>query len=230
MLGFPGENQDSLLATLSGLGAQVSTASDHGWGPVLRLRLSADSLPALAQVDAVQWIEPVYPVTLSNDVGRGIMNVNLAWQRMTAQGVNLFGQGQIVGVADSGLDTGSLGTISADFAGRIVSTYALGRTNNWSDPSAHGTHVAGSVLGNGVNSGSNPATHTYAASFAGVAPEAQLVFQSLQDPSGGLGGIPDDLNDLFQVAYNDGARIHTNSWGGPTGSAGNPYGLSLIHI
>ena len=224
VLGFPGENQDSLLATLSGLGAQVSTASDHGWGPVLRLRLSADSLPALAQVDAVQWIEPVYPVTLSNDVGRGIMNVNLAWQRMTAQGVNLFGQGQIVGVADSGLDTGSLGTISADFAGRIVSTYALGRTNNWSDPSAHGTHVAGSVLGNGVNSGSNPATHTYAASFAGVAPEAQLVFQSLQDSSGGLGGIPDDLNDLFQVAYNDGARIHTNSWGGPTGSAGNPYG------
>lgn len=224
VLGFPGENKDSLAAALSGLGAQVSAATDHGWGPVLRLRLGADVLTALAQVEAVQWVEPVYPVRLTNDVGRGIMNVNLAWQRMTAQGVNLFGQGQIVGVADSGLDTGNLGSISADFAGRIVSTYALGRPNNWSDPSAHGTHVAGSVLGNGVNSGSDPATHTYASSFAGVAPEAQLVFQSLQDAGGGLGGIPDDLNDLFQVAYNDGARIHTNSWGGVTGSGGNPYG------
>ncbi|MGB4980113.1 MAG: hypothetical protein WBR35_25520, partial [Anaerolineae bacterium] len=135
VLGFPGENKDSLAASLSGMGAQISAVSDHGWGPILRLRLSPGALTALAQVDAVQWVEPAYPVQLANDVGRGIMNVNLTWQRMTAQGVNLYGQNQIVGVADSGLDTGSLGTISADFAGRIVSTYALGRTNNWSDPS-----------------------------------------------------------------------------------------------
>lgn len=45
----------------------------------------------MTQVEAVQWIEPFYPKKLSNDVGRGIINVNLAWQRMATQGVNLYG-------------------------------------------------------------------------------------------------------------------------------------------
>ena len=35
------------------------------------------------------------------------------------------------------------------------------------------------------------------------------------DPDGYyLIGIPDDLRDLFQQAYNVGARVHSNSWGG----------------
>ena len=224
VLAFPGENQDSLLSTLSQLGAQISSVSDQGWGPVVRMQLTFDRLAAVAQVNAVQWIEPVYPKKLANDVGRGIINVNLAWQRMAAQGVNLYGQGQIVAVADTGLDTGNTNTLSPDFAGRLVNAYALGRPNDWGDHDAHGTHVAGSVLGNGVNSGSNPASHSYVSSFAGAAPEAQLVFQALEDSNGGLGGIPDNLNDLFQPAYSDGARLHTNSWGGPTGPAGNRYG------
>ena len=63
------------------------------------------------------------------------------------------------------------------------------------------------MLGNGTLSGSNPASHNYTTSYAGVAPEARLVFQSLLDSNGGLGGIPSDLNTLFQQAYNDGARV-----------------------
>jgi subtilisin family serine protease len=48
----------------------------------------------------------------------------------------------------------------------------------------------------------------------GTAPKAKLVLQSILDNSGGLGGLPGDLNDLFQVPYtDDGARVHTNSWG-----------------
>ena len=55
---------------------------------------------------------------------------------------------------------------------------------------------------------------------------ASLVFQAIEDylefnpycgyvPPDGyyLAGIPDDLNDLFQNAYDFGARIHSNSWG-----------------
>ncbi len=30
-----------------------------------------------------------------------------------------------------------------------------------------------------------------------------------------LGGIPDHYQDLFDPAFKAGARIHTNSWGGP---------------
>jgi hypothetical protein len=38
------------------------------------------------------------------------------------------------------------------------------------------------------------------------------------DSTGGLGGLPDDLHDLFQTPYDeDGARVHTNSWGSTLG-------------
>jgi subtilisin family serine protease len=127
--------------------------------------------------------------------------------------LGLYGQGQIVAIADTGLDTGDAGTLSADFAGRLVEAFALGRPGDWSDPQGHGTHVAGSVLGSGALSGSDAASHAYTGSFAGMAPEARFVFQSMLDAEGGLGGIPDDLQTLFQQAYDAGARVHTNSWG-----------------
>ncbi len=223
VLGFPGEDANALAKAVESLGVTVNDVSDRGWGPVLRVQLPSSAVNAVARLEAVQWFEPVYPMELANDVARNIMTINTAWSRMASQGVNLYGNGQIVGVADTGLDTGNLGTINLDFAGRVVATYPLGRPGDWSDHDAHGTHVAGSVLGNGRNSGSNPATHSYASSFAGAAPEARLVFQSLEDSNGGLGGIPNNLNDLFNPPYSDGARLHTNSWGGPTGVSGGVY-------
>lgn len=145
----------------------------------------------------------------ANDVAiRDILHVAEVWKQL-----NLYGQGQTVAVADTGLDTGNLDTLSADFAGRVIATYARGRADDWSDANGHGTHVAGSVLGSGRESGSKPGSHTYTGSFAGVAPEASLVFQSLLDANDGLGGLPEDLGDLYRQAYDAGARIHTNSWG-----------------
>ena len=38
--------------------------------------------------------------------------------------------------------------------------------------------------------------------------------QGIRPPSSGLYGIPDDLRELFQAAYDQGARVHSNSWGG----------------
>ena len=44
------------------------------------------------------------------------------------------------------------------------------------------------------------------------------MLQSVLDSAGGLGGLPDDLHDLFQPPYdNDSARVHTNSWGSTVG-------------
>ncbi len=115
-----------------------------------------------------------------------------------------------------------------DLRGCLVRAYCRGRPQpcDWSDPDGHSTHVAGSVLGNGVSSGANPATRTYTGSLAGVAPAARLVFQSTGDANGGLSSLPNDIGDLMRQAYADGARIHTNSWGGLAGRAnGQPtYG------
>lgn len=179
----------------------------------LQQPLAVNQITSLAQNDAIRWIEPVGKPRLLNDQARTIMKVNDVWQRTT-----LYGAGQIVAVTDSGLDTGIMSTISPDFAGRIVATFIISAGGDLEDELGHGTHVAGSVAGAGVQSGANPTTHSYSSSFAGVAPEAQMVIQAFEStPNGEVIGLPQDYYAIYQPAYNAGARIHTNSWGDPTG-------------
>jgi uncharacterized repeat protein (TIGR01451 family) len=186
-----------------------------------RAALSADLLQHVAQLDAVRWIEPIGQPRLLNDRARTIMGVDPVWQQR-----QLFGTGQIVAVTDSGLDTGVMATLSPDFTGRLVATHVLSATGDLGDNVGHGTHVAGSVAGAGVQSGANPALHQYAGSYAGVAPEAQLVIQAFEaDETGAVYGLDADYYPLFAQAYADGARLHTNSWGDITGPAEDPEAL-----
>lgn len=177
---------------------------------------STEHLWKLAANPAVRWLEPTSQPTLQNDQARQIGNVTGVWQ--THQH---FGAGQIVAIADTGLDTGQLATISPDFANRIANAFALVSGESWDDNHGHGTHVAGSLLGSGVQSGANPATQTYENSFAGMAPEAHLIVQGFEATAEGevIGLDPDHYN-LFDQAYIAGARIHSNSWGDTTGESG----------
>lgn len=217
VLGFPGDTAAGLARVLRLGGVSVQSASDRPSGPIAVVKTSPATAESLGQAPGVRWVEIKPEPRLLNDVARGIMNVNPVWTS-----VGLYGQGQIVGVSDTGLDVGATSpSLDADFQGRVAAAYALGRPGLTNDPNGHGTHVCGSILGNGALSGSNPATHTYTGTsvFAGVAPEADLVIQSILDSSGGLGGIPPDLNTLFAQAYAAGARIHSNSWGSPVSGA-----------
>lgn len=164
------------------------------------------SIIELAQSDEVVYVGAAEDFVPFNDVATDIIKASTL---RTSHG--LTGDGQIVGIADTGLDRGiNDSTMHLDFQGRINAIFALGRTNDASDPHGHGTHVAGSVLGDGSRSNG---------SFRGMAPGAQLVFQSIMDSNGGLGGLPSNLNDLFAQAWNAGARIHTNSWGADVNGA-----------
>ena len=192
------------MESLGGIVRDNGGAADRS----LAATIPAKSLRKIAQLTDVEWIEPEPEYRLFNDVARGILNVPTVWSNLS-----LYGSGEKVAVADTGLDTGNTSTLSADFAGRLFKTYSLGRKNSWSDTVGHGTHVCGSVLGNGSLSGSNPATHNYTSSFAGAAPEASLIMQSVANSSGSLTGIPSNLNNLFSPVYTDGARIHSDSWG-----------------
>jgi serine protease AprX len=159
-------------------------------------------LALLSEVDMIA--EYVVP-ELYNDVARRILGVE--GQGNPARCLTQDGTGETVAVADTGIDD-----THPDFAGRIATKIARGRLNDASDPNGHGTHVAGSVLGDGSASNGQ---------YQGIAPKANLIFQSLLDSKGGLGGLPLDLNDLFDEAYVGGARIHNNSWGASTPSLYN---------
>src|SRR5205823_10249940 len=100
----------------------------------LRVSVSPDAVSKVARVPGVAWVEPYVPPTLFNDVAGGIMRVPAA-----REDLGLYGRGQVVAVADTGLDTGTLGGVSADFRGRLRKAYALNRTsaNDWSDLNGH---------------------------------------------------------------------------------------------
>jgi serine protease AprX len=145
-------------------------------------------------------VAPFVPPVLHNDCARlGVGIPADARARVGAVDVTLTGRDQIIGVADTGIDDAH-----PDFAGRIAGKIARGRPADTTDPQGHGTHVSGTILGSGSASGGK---------YRGVAPEARLVFQSIFDAFGRLGGLPVDLGDLFAEAHAAGVRIHNNSWG-----------------
>ena len=183
------------------------------------------SLEVLVGLDFVEWVEPKYQANLDNEAAAGIIDVD--WvsdaSNMVTFGGALSGEGVIVGIMDSGLDNvnecssipncnGANSGIHADFAGRIagvVSYTCGGCTDGPEDQNGHGTHVAGSVLGDGSNSPDG-------SDNSGMAPDAHLFMQSVLC---GTSLCNPAYEVFFQEAYDAGARVHTNSWGsGPSPS------------
>jgi hypothetical protein len=170
------------------------------------LRVAADRLWTIAAVDAVHHIERIFPPGLLNNKARDILRVPGGDFPPGSEGA-----GEIVAIADTGLDTGSLTHVHRAFGDRVLDLIPLGRdqqawrTADADDPNGHGTHVAGSVLGD------DPYARPR---VRGTAPKAQLIMQSLyltrEHP---LDGLPDDLRTLFKPPYDAGARVHNNSWG-----------------
>ena len=119
----------------------------------------------------------------------------------------LNGSGQRVAVADTGIDHDH-----GDFGSRIVQRIDVANDGSTADTNdGHGTHVACTVLGSG----------TRTASYEGIAPEAELYMQAMEDDDSGALSGP-GVYSLLNSAYSSGgARIHTNSWG--SWNAGGDY-------
>jgi serine protease AprX len=174
----------------------------------VRVHLLEDDARLTEISELTDWvidIQPYVPPELHNDHARVLLGLDGPPSANPPFRFPLEGDTEIVGVADTGLDDAH-----PDFAGRIVKLIPLGRPGDPSDPHGHGTHVAGSVLGDGSASSGG---------LRGAAPRARLCFQSLLDKNGGLGGLPFRLGSLFADAYAAGARVHNNSWGSAAAAA-----------
>ena len=194
---FAGANPLEVIDAARALGAKVIRTS----GRVIILHAGPALIAPLAAIPQVYRINPYHPPTLTNNVAATIIHADTLHNDH-----GLDGSGQVVAIADTGLDTGvDDATMHDDFQGRIIALHALARPGDASDIDNHGTHVAGSVCGNGALSNGR---------IRGMAPAAEIVFQSTMGGDRSLSGIPDDPRvGFFDVARNDGARIHTNSWG-----------------
>ncbi|OPX84355.1 MAG: Serine protease AprX [Pelotomaculum sp. PtaB.Bin104] len=134
----------------------------------------------------------------------------------------LTGEGQIVAIADSGLDSGNINDLHPDLrslpgqAPKITGLNSLAGRNVPDDPNGHGTHMAATIAGTGAAS---------TGKFKGMAPGASIYFQAILNNDGNP-ELPPDLNELFLPAYLAGARVHVDGWG----SAGNGYGEPAAQI
>jgi len=214
----------AVRAEIAALGGTVT----KGGGRSLTVLLDPQQIPALAHLTEVAWIEAEPEFQFYNNIARlggGGMDAYPMWN------LGIFGAGQIAAAADTGLDTNNPDTVHLDFRGRVIQVDILGSLTT--DVDGHGTHTSGSILGNGTRSGASAAAHDYgqndstdpnqtSAKVTGIAPEAQYYFQAIASRRGQqitLGGLPSDLNQLFQAPYNAGARVHSNSWGSSAAGA-----------
>src|SRR5881409_577490 len=133
-----GESPETIEAWLGHAGIPADTG--RGTGPVLRgvfgtgdfrwvlARIPASLVSALANQPAVEFIDPVQPVHPWNAETDWVIQTNLsAYDRYWTYGLN--GSGQVIGMADTGLEYDG-----APFR-QSVATIAIGDIYNTTDPS-----------------------------------------------------------------------------------------------
>ena len=159
--------------------------------------LDASWLPALSRDHRLLFVEPHDSIGIANNYARSISTIDATLNNHNG---GLDGTGEVGALSDSGLDQDH-----GDFNNRIRGVYHnYGPDNSAADAnSGHGTHVAGSMFGDGSGD----------ASTRGVAPNATFHFYQLEhDPSGQLARWG-SLYDMFRDSHQKNAHVQSNSWG-----------------
>ncbi len=223
ILTFSKEDAQNVLKLLRAQDSQLQLIDLSG--STLSVKMSDTLIPTLAQISGIEFVQKIQKMQPMNMVldevsveptaqtagdysdltgyesGAKAMNFSAVWA------LGYHGEGQIAGMADTGLDTGDLASMSPDFKGAVQKGlyYGVG-AKTWEDPMGHGTHVSGSVVSRGVTS---------KGTITGGATAAQFIPQAMWSPLVDNLTVPPKLNTLFDAAYAEGVRVHTNSWGSP---------------
>lgn len=145
------------------------------------------------------------------------------------------GQGQVVGVGDSGLaidhcmfsdpnmaiEKPAIGENKYyDGHRKIVNYFAY--ADNVPAESDHGTHCAGTVLGNALSGPELTVGHH------GMAQEAKISFLDIGIAGQPFLNVPDDIEaGYLQHMFDAGARISSHSWGSPYGNHYSAYAQGM---
>ncbi len=240
---FPDADLGEVVQQVRDLGLRPSVGEASGPRfSRIRLLLAPSEIAqhrdSLARLRDVFWIEVEGRRTLANDTTIWVGQSGLSGGQTTpifSQGI--FGEGQVIGIVDTGIDADmcwfrdparGLPPTNACNGGTVVDTNqrkVIAVDFLWSndcnggiagtewDTQDHGSHVAGTAAGDNF---ATPLVHDTA---DGMAPGAKLVIQDAGFQVDNCGDLPGigcpvvDLNPVFLQAYNQGVRLHTNSWG-----------------
>ena len=198
---FPDASEASRSA-VAALAAEVSAPRESPFGAELEVRVSAKALAPLALLPEVQEMELSSPRVTANDLTRATLGV-AANSTVPVNYLGLTGTNVLVNVNDTGVDANYPG-----LASRVFSDTPGGVL----DTNGHGTHVAGVIAGNGLQS--RTATNAPGSAlppvdgqFRGQAPGASIFAIAVDLASGGSSDAY-----LQQTAALANGFISNNSW------------------
>ncbi len=242
---YIGESNSQVLSLLED---RVVDAYDAGGYNIVVAQIHPIHLPVLAKLNEVFYIEPKNTMVLFNRNAQAVFQTNKTRDDPDARKIwdmGIDGRGQVVTVADTGLDYdhamfrqsnefpwfGDQYNVTDMNRRKLVRYMVMKKSNPEDDPwawkdsarvweegnitSGHGTSVAAAAVGEdgGLGMSLND----------GMAKGAKLIVQDIgtvcKNPIHAnwwddcLTYIPSNYTDLFLPAYENGSRIHSNSWG-----------------
>ena len=197
----------------------VDAALVHGRLVVaLDAAAATELVPRLAALPWAHWLEPAPEVRVRNYNAAGLLqHAGSAIGARRVWDAGIRGDGQLVGMGDSGVDMSSCyfahagpnnSLLPAGPQHRKVVAYnaALGDSL---DLDGHGTHAAGSLVGSCSSGSPQDATR-----WNGMAPGSRIAFTDMSAGAGSRMFLPASLSPFYDYAFSRGARVHSDSWGG----------------
>jgi len=186
------QSQQSILPTLAKLGATILYRTQRVYNGIA-VAVDTGQIDAIRNLPHVKAVHPLIPKHLINANSVPFINAPTLWN---SSGLNVTGNGMRIGVIDTGIDYRH-----ADFGGTASSVFPTSKVDGHdfvelpADPmdcDGHGTHVAATLAGFGVNADGSTYSGPYGPNTPfsslkigpGVAPNAKLYALKVFDCSG----------------------------------------------
>jgi hypothetical protein len=183
---------------------------------VIGVIMSADAWALVAALPEVEMVDAAGVGSMMNNEVRVVMQTEKAHHSANQAfynpiySIGVWGEGQTVTLADSGLEDHQVFARPNQIAGNYPAANSCveGTGDSWN----HGTGVAATLLGDHIGQSGFFDT---ANDYDGLALRADLVMQDIvhQNPLKGFCPPVDYAGDLFAPAWQAGSMVHSNSWG-----------------
>ncbi len=256
LYGLPYVDWSSVAVQVMGLGGEVKKVEGIFPGRMI-IWAPPSVINDLAKIDGIYYIYPYHPKTFLNNTTKYVIQSYILtvgpddWPDATADTVlsgalpiwdhNIKGQKQLVTVMDTGVDDASCWFVDplgnpigpnhivlrqyTDEGGDLIDDQTCG----------HGTHVAGTVAGDPTRGTGGVGEPGF--DYAGNAYMAKIYVQDIGYARGtscvlnilSFATSAQVAHDTVPLANHSGARIHTNSWGYGSTTAGD-YNYEAIDV